>query len=70
MPPDGVAVPVPSQPPLHETLVLDTETSRAAGWFISAFAIAEHPDESVTVTEYTPAHKLSAVAPIWPLDHE
>ena len=67
MPPDGVAVAVPLEPPLQFTVVLLIETVIPEVLATVTVCVRGHPLAPVTVTVYVPAHRLDAVAPVPPL---
>ncbi len=50
VPPLGVTVAVPLEPPLHETLVLEVVAVIAVGWVIVTVLVVEYELASVTVT--------------------
>jgi hypothetical protein len=61
-PPAGVAVAVPVDDPLHNTLTCVVPTVSATGWVIVTLAVLIHRLASVTVTIYVPAARPVAVA--------
>jgi len=63
-PPAGVAVAVPVDDPLHNTLTCVVPTVSATGWVIVTLAVLIHRLASVTVTIYVPAARPVAVAVI------
>ena len=69
VPPDGVTVVLPFDPPLHATLVVDAVEASAVGCVIVNVRDAEQLLASVTVTVYDPAASpvLEEVNP--PFDH-
>ena len=59
MPPDPVTVTLPSEAPLHKTIVgTPIEADTAVGSVIVSLSLKLHPFPSVTVTDINPAGKL------------
>jgi hypothetical protein len=69
LPPLCVTVAVPLEPPLQDTGVDVADAVSTAGSVTVVDAVAEQPLLSVTVTEYDPAARPVAVAPVWLFDH-
>jgi len=61
VPPDMLAIAVPSQAPLQVTSVLTIVSVVAGGSMIVIVLVVKQPRASVTVYVYAPAHKLVAV---------
>lgn len=71
MPPPGLTVAVPFQPPFPDTFVVDIVALKADGWVTVTLCVSWIELLSVTVTQYIPAGSPVAVAPVPPVgDHE
>ena len=67
MPPLGVTVAVPFEPPFPDTPVIDSAAFKAdAGWLTVTLSVSWTELLLVTVTEYVPAISPEALAPVPP----
>ena len=66
VPPEAVSVAEPRQDPLHALLVIETVDVNKGGSVIATVPVMKQPLKSLTVTEYTPAHKLMTLFKIDP----